>query len=212
MSLSTPFDRPDLSLERSLLSQGYMHVAGVDEVGRGALAGPVVAAAVIMDPQDDSLVGQVNDSKKLTPAKREKLYDLISERAISVGLAFVDHSTIDRINILNASLLAMKIAVEKLTPLPQLCLVDGHQKFLSDVPQRTVIKGDQKVFTIGAASIIAKVARDRWMVDQEKIWPEYGFAQNKGYGTSLHRKAIDKHGQSTIHRRSFVLKEKNDVA
>ncbi|MCB0326532.1 MAG: ribonuclease HII [Bdellovibrionales bacterium] len=193
------------------MSSGYSYVAGVDEVGRGAIAGPVVVAAVIMDPQKLDLVGQLRDSKKISAKKRESLYDLIQDQALAIGLSFIDHQVIDQINILQATLMGMKKAVSELDPCPSICLVDGNQKFHSHLPQHTIVKGDDRVFTIAAASIIAKVARDRWMIKQDALYPEYGFISHKGYGTQFHRQAIFTHGQTPIHRKSFVLKESNNI-
>ncbi len=179
-------------------------VAGVDEAGRGPLAGPVVAACVVL-PRD-FLVPGVNDSKKLTPKKRETLFDQILENAREVGIGIVDERTIDRVNILNASLRAMWEAVNKLKNPPQFILVDGNQRIPHlGLPQMPVVKGDSHSLSIAAASIIAKVTRDRIMLKYDRKYPEFCFAQHKGYATKTHVEALRKFGPCDIHRKSFKI-------
>lgn len=191
-----------LSYEKVFWHQGMNLVAGVDEVGRGPLAGPVVAAAVIF-PQDISLT-QITDSKKLTPQKREEQFDLIFENALDVGIAEVDPGVIDKLNILNASLKAMQEAISRLKNRPDLVLVDGNQKIPNlRIPQITIIKGDNLSLSVAAASIIAKVTRDRLMQAHHKKYPIFFFNQNKGYATKSHIRALREHGPCEIHRRSF---------
>ena len=192
-----------LDFERSLWDGGVRLVAGVDEAGRGPLAGPVVAAAVFF-PKDVVIEG-VDDSKVLTPAKREYLYDEIIRRALSFGVASVPSETIDRINIFRATMEAMAQAVSRLAPSPGHILVDGPHYRDSTIPWTPVIDGDARCFAIAAASIIAKVTRDRMMSEFDRIYPLYGFAKHKGYGTKEHREAIGKYGLCDIHRRSFRM-------
>jgi len=191
----------NLELERALWSQGFAAVAGVDEAGRGPLAGPVVAAAV-MFPQD-LLLDDVNDSKQCTPRQREQLFAVIMEQALSVGIGMVDHEEIDRINILQATVLAMRKSLEHMTVQPEYAIVDGNSFRHETLRFRNVIKGDQKSFTIAAASIVAKVTRDRLMCEFDARFPQYGFARHKGYGTRQHIEAIRRYGFCDIHRRSF---------
>ena len=181
--------------------QGYCRVAGIDEAGRGALAGPVVAAAVIL-PQGQLIPG-VDDSKKLSAAKRNELFDVIMEHAVAVGVGICDHRLIERINILQASLEAMKEAVLKLSSRPDLLLVDGIFKVPIPVHQRTIKKGDGASISIAAASIIAKVTRDRLMVEYDDRYPGYGLAEHKGYGCASHMAAIARLGPCEIHRITF---------
>ena len=192
-----------LIYERKYWLRGQRLVAGVDEAGRGPLAGPVVAAAVIL-PEWEIIPG-VTDSKKIPEKKRERLFDEISRRAVGIGIGSVDHEVIDRINILQASLLAMNKALAALTPVPQQLLVDGnffkHETFAVE----NIIKGDALSHTIGAASIIAKVTRDRLMYAFDEKYPVYGFAKHKGYGTRQHVDAIRQHGYCPIHRRTFHI-------
>lgn len=176
-------------------------VAGVDEAGRGPWAGPVVAAAVILDAQ--KIPKGINDSKKLSPQKREKLFDVISESSI-VGVSIVKPEDIDRLNILGATKLAMRSAVSNLSKTPKLVLVDGNQSPGLNIKTQTVIKGDSKSFSIAAASIIAKVTRDRLMKKLHEEFPEYSFNRNMGYGTSDHINAIEKFGVCSHHRKSFA--------
>ena len=180
----------------------YLYICGIDEVGRGPLAGPVVAGAVILPKDCDILY--INDSKKLSAAKRDELYDEIMEKAVSVGLGFVGPERIDEINILQATYEAMREAVSKLEPQPDLLLNDAVT--IPGLPQKQVpiIKGDAKSISIGAASIVAKVTRDRLMEEYDRMFPEYGFASNKGYGSAEHIAAIQKYGPTPIHRTTFI--------
>jgi ribonuclease HII len=180
---------------------GVARVAGVDEVGRGPLAGPVVAAAVVLDPA--RRVKRLTDSKLLTPERREELYALILERALAVGIGVIDHLTIDRINILQATIRAMQEAVAGLAVVPELVITDFVALPALACPQRNLVDGDARCATVAAASIVAKVTRDRLMLEADKQFPEYGFARHKGYGTADHLAALDKHGACPIHRRSF---------
>jgi len=195
--------RPTLDIERSCWSRGLELVAGVDEAGRGPLAGPVVAAAVIF-PREAWIDG-VNDSKKLTERRREELFELIRACATSIGVGIVDHEIIDRINILQATILAMHQAIGGLAVPPSIVLVDGTYFRHDRVAYRTIVGGDSRSFTIAAASIVAKVTRDRLMRSFDLEFPEYGFAHHKGYGTRKHLEAIRRHGLCAIHRRSFHL-------
>ena len=193
-----------LFYERELHSQGYRYVCGVDEVGRGPLAGPVVCAAVIM-PADDIIEG-VDDSKKLSPKKRERLAQLIRQKAIALNICLIEREIIDEINILEATKLCMKNAIEGLKVTPDFVLSDGNMQLDISVPQRSVIGGDAACYCIGAASIVAKVARDALMEEYAKTYPAYGFENNKGYGTAAHIAAIKECGICPIHRRSFTTK------
>ena len=193
-----------LEYERALYAKGYEFICGIDEAGRGPLCGPVVAAAVILK-KDDHIEG-VNDSKKLTEKKREELFEIIKERAVAWSVGIVDEETIDRINILEATRLAMKKAVEGLKQKPDFALVDAEKKVPIDVPYSPIIKGDALSESIAAASIIAKVTRDHMIIELDKEYPEYGFAKNKGYGTKEHTEAILKYGLCKAHRRSFCKK------
>jgi len=182
--------------------EGFSLIAGVDEAGRGPLAGPVSAAAVIM-PLDDVIDG-INDSKKLSEKKREQLFEQITKKAIAYCVVLVDEKTIDEINILQATKLAMSKAVAGLSVRPDLVLVDAVTGLDTDVRQDAIIKGDAKSYNIAAASILAKVTRDRLMLELDKEYPVYGFAKHKGYGTKAHIEAIVAHGPAPIHRRSFI--------
>jgi ribonuclease HII len=193
-----------LLYENQLYAKGCKYVCGVDEVGRGPLAGPVVCAAVIM-PTDDLIEG-VDDSKKLTAKKREKLAELIKEKAIAWAICRVEAEVIDQINILQATRLCMKQAIESLKITPDYVIVDGNMTLDIDIPQMSIIKGDASSYSIGAASIIAKVFRDKLMEDYAKEYPFYGFEKNAGYGTALHINGIKEHGLCPIHRRSFTTK------
>ena len=181
---------------------GVTLLCGVDEAGRGPLAGPVCAAAVIL-PEGVRIPG-VNDSKKISEPKREELFGVITETALAWAVAFSDEKEIDEINILNAAMLAMKRAVEALSVKPELALVDGNKLPPIDVPARYVIKGDATSASIAAASILAKVSRDRLMYEYDAKYPEYGFAQHKGYGTKQHYDAIERCGVLDVHRRTFL--------
>ncbi len=187
--------------ERLALRRGYGSVAGVDEAGRGPLAGPVVAAAVILPPKAD-LPG-INDSKKLTPSQRDELFDKIRQKALAVGVGSSDHALIDRVNILQATLAAMKEAVQNLATPPDYLLIDGISKIPVGIPQRTIKKGDGASISIAAASIIAKVTRDRLMQEYDRQFPDYGFAAHKGYGCASHLAAIARLGPCDIHRKTF---------
>ncbi|CAH2031582.1 ribonuclease HII [Trichlorobacter ammonificans] len=180
---------------------GYLRIAGVDEAGRGPLAGPVVAAAVILPP-DCSVVG-LNDSKKLTERQRERLFDEITGAALAVGVGSAPPALIDRINILQATRQAMLQAVTALLPAPDYLLIDGITTIPSPLPQQTIKQGDSRSASIAAASIIAKVTRDRLMLAYDQQWPQYGFARHKGYGCAAHLAAIRSHGPCPIHRTSF---------
>ncbi|NJD91775.1 MAG: ribonuclease HII [Geobacter sp.] len=190
-----------LGFEKLASRQGYGVVAGIDEAGRGPLAGPVVAAAVIL-PEGCLLAG-VTDSKKLTESKRNLLFDVIMDKAVSVGVGFSDSQTVDRINILQATLRAMEAAVMKLSPAPDCLLIDGISPTALPIHQRTIKKGDSLSLSIAAASIIAKVTRDRLMEAFDKEYPGYGFASHKGYGAASHLEAIKRLGPSPIHRLTF---------
>ncbi|MDJ0781610.1 MAG: ribonuclease HII [Desulfosarcinaceae bacterium] len=190
------------AFERRLHQANYHLVAGVDEAGRGPLAGPVVSAAVILPP-DDAIPG-LNDSKKLSPARRAGLFETIQQRALAVGVAAVDAREIDRINILQASLLAMRQAVARLSPAPDYLLIDGKFTLAeTTTPQEAVVKGDARCAAIAAASIIAKVSRDRLMQGYHETYPAFGFDRHKGYPTRSHKAAIAAYGPCPIHRRSF---------
>lgn len=185
-------------------SKSEIWIAGVDEVGRGPLAGPVVTAAVILDPQQEILF--LNDSKKLSEKKREALFDEIMEKAVAVGVGIVSEQEIDRINILQATYEAMRQAIAALQPQPQVLLNDAVTipQLPSSIIQVPIIKGDAKSISIAAASIIAKVTRDRMMADMDEVYPGYGFAKHKGYGTPAHKEAYHRLGLCPIHRRSFI--------
>ena len=223
-----------LRYEQELWSRGVRLVAGLDEAGRGPLAGPVVAAAVIVAP--DFFIPEVDDSKRLSPAVRESLFDVISAGAMAVGVGTVESDVIDRINILNATFRAMHMALARLPIEPGHLLIDGN-RFVSDVPLlradwntpaipsfrertegirstpfTTIVRGDSLSFSIAAASIIAKVTRDRLMVRFDEMYPGYGFARHKGYGTRQHRDAIGRLGPCPIHRRSFHLNRQEEMA
>lgn len=193
-----------LFYERELISQGRKLVCGVDEVGRGPLAGPVVCAAVIM-PVDDVIEG-VDDSKKLTAKRREKLVEEIKQKAIAWAICRVEPQVIDQINILEATRLCMKNAIESLDPSPDFVIVDGNMTLDITIPQKYLIKGDANSYSIGAASIIAKVYRDALMAEYAKDYPQYGFERHAGYGTAAHIQAIKDYGLTPIHRRSFTTK------
>ncbi|MGD2185091.1 MAG: ribonuclease HII [Desulfobacterales bacterium] len=187
--------------EKRATAEGFKKVAGIDEAGRGPLAGPVVSAAVIL-PKNFSLNG-VADSKSLTAKKRSRLYEKIYRQAESVGVGIVDSVEIDRINILQASLLAMSIATQNLRPQPECLLIDGTFSISSHLPQKPITKGDALSISIAAASIVAKVTRDRLMEAYHTYYPQFGFSQHKGYPTPAHKAAIRKFGYCPIHRRTF---------
>ncbi len=188
--------------ERQYYSEGYEWICGIDEVGRGPLAGPVVAGAVILPKNCDILY--LNDSKQLSEKKREELYDVIMERAVATGLGFVSPERIDEINILQATYEAMRQAIQNLSIKPDILLNDAVTIPLVSIKQIPIIKGDAKSASIAAASIIAKVTRDRLMVEYDKEYPDYGFAGNKGYGAASHIEALKRIGPSPLHRRSFI--------
>lgn len=190
-----------LCFERQLWKQGLYPVAGLDEVGRGCLAGPVVAAAVVL-PMDVDLPG-VTDSKALSPQHRRELDSFIRSSALSVSIAQVSPEEIDKINILQASLKAMALAVNGLSVRPRALLVDGNQPVPHTLPQKTVTRGDARSLSIAAASIVAKVYRDGLMEEMDRVYPGYQFARHKGYATALHREAIRRNGATPIHRRTF---------
>lgn len=190
--------------ENKAHSEGFVTVCGVDEAGRGPLAGPVYAAAVIL-PDGLENMG-INDSKKMSEKKREQLFDVIIENATAYGIGFATEKEIDEINILNATFLAMKRAVEAMGVKPDLVLVDGNRKPGTGYEELTLVKGDAKSISISAASILAKVSRDRYMKDLAQRHPEYKFEQHKGYGTKLHYEMIEQYGILPDHRRSFLKK------
>ena len=191
------------AIERSLLEKGKKYIVGVDEVGRGPLAGPVVCAAVIMPLDKELLIEGVDDSKKLSEKKRETLALLIKERALAYTVYEVSEKIIDEINILEATKLGMKRAIESLSITPDVVLTDGNMTIDIPFEQHSVIGGDALSYSIGAASIIAKVTRDREMVELDRQYPQYGFARHKGYGTVEHLDALKKYGPSPVHRKSF---------
>ena len=190
--------------EREAFADGVKLVCGVDEAGRGPLAGPVCAAAVILPP--GLVIPGLNDSKKLTDKKRRELYDVITAEAVSYGIAFASEKEIDEIDILQATFLAMARAMEKLTPQPELALIDGNRAKDFGLPVRTIVKGDSLSASIAAASILAKVTRDRLMEQYDEAYPQYGFAIHKGYGTKRHYEALREFGPSPIHRMTFLKK------
>lgn len=196
-------------LENEIYAEGFEPVCGVDEAGRGPLAGPVCAAAVIL-PRGIEIAG-LNDSKKLSEKRREALYDVITEKAVSYGIAFATVEEIEALNILEATFLAMNRAMEMLAPAPKLALIDGNQSAGIKFACRTVIGGDGKCASIAAASILAKVTRDRYMVEMSRKYPQYSFEKHKGYGTKAHYESIRKYGVSEIHRKSFLKKLYGEV-
>lgn len=194
----------DFEIENEYAHKGYKIICGIDEAGRGPLAGPVYAAAVIL-PVDCEIPG-LDDSKKLTEKKREALFDVIKEKAIAYCVATASEKEIDEINILNATFLAMKRAVDGLQIRPDLALVDGNRKPCSGVDEVTIIKGDGKSMSIAAASVLAKVSRDRFMLLMDEKYPQYEFRKHKGYGTKLHYEKIEQYGICDIHRKTFLKK------
>ena len=191
-------------IEHSFFDQGYELICGVDEAGRGPLAGPVCAAAVIL-PKDLEIPG-LNDSKKLTDKRRRELFPIIKEQAVAYGIALVDHETIDEINILQATYQAMTQAISNLTIKPELALVDGNRSSDFGVPVETVVHGDSLSASIAAASVLAKVTRDDYMLQMAQEYPGYGFEIHKGYGTKAHYEALRNLGASPIHRMTFLKK------
>ncbi|MGN0461067.1 MAG: ribonuclease HII [Ruminococcus sp.] len=191
-----------LKYENDALAKGYISICGVDEAGRGPLAGPVCAAAVILHKGE--IIEGVNDSKKLTEKKREALYDVIKEKAVAYSIAFASVEEIEEMNILNATMLAMKRAVEGLEVPADYAMIDGNKIPDLNIPAECVVKGDANSMSIAAASILAKVTRDRLCAEYETEYPQYGFAKHKGYGTKQHREMILKYGPCKIHRMSFL--------
>lgn len=192
-----------LSYEKALIAKGYRYIIGVDEVGRGPLAGPVVCAAVVMPLDENSLIVGVDDSKKLSAKKREQLAEEIKNRALCYQIVEIDEKQIDELNILQATRLGMKKAIESL-PQREVVLTDGNMTLDIALPQQSVVHGDALSYSIGAASIIAKVHRDNLMDEYAKTYPQYAFEKNKGYGTAEHIKGIKEYGLCPIHRRTFT--------
>ena len=192
------------TLENEIYAGGVKRLCGVDEAGRGPLAGPVCAAAVIL-PQNCEIQG-LNDSKKLTEKKREALFDVICAAAVSYGIAFATVEEIEEYNILGATFMAMNRAVAMLDPVPELALIDGNRNAGIQIPSRCIVGGDGKCADIAAASVLAKVTRDRYMLQMAELYPQYGFEKHKGYGTKAHYEAIRAYGPSPIHRPSFLRK------
>lgn len=190
--------------EKQLSEKGYVNICGVDEAGRGPLAGPVCAAAVILKPDD--IIEGVNDSKKLSEKKREILFDIIKQRAISYSIAWATVEEIEEFNILNATMLAMKRAVDGLNLPADYAIIDGNKTPELNIPANSIVKGDAKSMSIAAASILAKVSRDRLLLEYAKEYPEYKFEKHKGYGTKVHREALLTYGACPIHRMSFLTK------
>ena len=196
---------PTFDQEAALQAQGYRLIAGVDEVGRGALAGPVMAAAVILPlGVDFPWLGSVRDSKQLSPKQRERVFDLVQRAGIPFGLGSVPHATIDEVGIVQATRMAMAQAVDSLPSRPDFLLVDALSLPEVDLPQKGIIRGDQLSFSIACASIMAKVSRDRQMMELDGVYPGYGLARHKGYGTRQHLQCLGQLGPCAIHRRSFA--------
>ena len=191
-------------IENGLRAEGYQLICGVDEAGRGPLAGPVCAAAVILPPNVE--IPGLNDSKKLTDKKRRELFPIIKEMAISYGIGYASHEEIDQINILQATYLAMERALAQLDPKPDLALIDGNRAKDFGIPVKTVIKGDSLSASIAAASVLAKVSRDDLMLQLAEEYPQYGFEIHKGYGTKAHYEALRTYGHSPVHRMTFLKK------
>jgi ribonuclease HII len=190
-------------IEKDLYGKGFKNICGIDEAGRGPLAGPVVVAGVIMPP--DSMIEGVNDSKKVSEKKREKLYDLIIEEALSYSVAIIGHDVIDEINILNATKAGVTQVVDGLDLKPDLIIIDALNHIdARGIPYEPIIKGDAKCYNIAAASILAKVTRDRIMREWDKVYPQYGFVAHKGYGTVAHIKALKEYGACPLHRKTFI--------
>lgn len=195
----------DYSFEENALSKGFKTICGIDEAGRGPLAGPVYAAAVIL-PLGLEITG-LNDSKKLSEKKREELFDVICEKAVDFSIGIADEKEIDEINILNATFLAMKRAVDGLKIRPDYALIDGNRyPRIGGVTEETIVKGDGKSMSVAAASILAKVSRDRYMLEIAEKYPQYCFEKHKGYGTKLHYEMLEKYGISPVHRKTFLKK------
>ena len=188
--------------ENEAIKKGYKYICGVDEAGRGPLAGPVFAAAVILSKND--IIDDVMDSKKISEKKREYLFDVIKNKAVSYSIAMATEKEIENINILNATMLAMKRAISGLYVTPDIALIDGNKAPEVNIPIKTIVKGDSLSASIAAASILAKVSRDAYMKDMSNIYPEYNFDKHKGYGTKLHIELIKRYGPCKIHRKSFL--------
>lgn len=197
-------ERTMWEIEDSLYAKGSQVICGVDEAGRGPLAGPVCAAAVILPPHLE--IPGINDSKKLTDKRRRELYPIIKEKALAYGIAFADHKEIDEINILQATYLAMERALAQLSIRPDIALIDGNRAKDFGLPVQTVVKGDSLSANIAAASILAKVTRDDVMLEMAESYPQYGFTVHKGYGTKTHYEALAQHGPCPIHRMTFLKK------
>ena len=193
---------PDYSFELAARDAGYRHVCGIDEAGRGPLSGPVVAAACVLEPGTE--IPGLNDSKKLTPKKRDLLYDLVIERATDFAVGFATPEEVDSINILNATMLAMRRAIAALKVSADYALVDGNCIRDYPIPARAIIKGDSLSMSVAAASILAKVTRDRRCLEDDRQYPMYGFAKHKGYGTAEHIAALSTYGPCPIHRKTFL--------
>lgn len=193
---------PDYSFELAARDAGYRHVCGIDEAGRGPLSGPVVAAACVLEPGTE--IPGLNDSKKLTPKKRDLLYDLVIERATDFAVGFATPEEVDSINILNATMLAMRRAIAALKEPADYALVDGNRIRDYPIPARAIIKGDSLSMSVAAASILAKVTRDRLCLEDDRQYPMYGFAKHKGYGTAEHIAALRTYGPCPIHRKTFL--------
>ncbi len=196
------------SFERDASGRGYQRIAGIDEAGRGPLAGPVIAAAVVLPPDYED--PEINDSKKLSPRQRERLYEVIQRDAVAIGIGVVEAPVIDAVNILQATLVAMKEAVLTLFPCPDYLLIDGLSRISVPIPQETIVRGDGWSISVASASIVAKVSRDRIMEMYHRQFPQYNFFRNKGYGTREHREAITRYGRCKIHRSSFRVPEIDD--
>ena len=192
------------AIERELMARGITPVCGCDEAGAGPLAGPVYAAAVILPPE--LIIDGLNDSKQLSERKREELFDIITSKAIDCAIVSVDVAEIEETNILRARLHAMDMAIHKLSVAPAFALIDGNRNMGISVPNQMVVKGDSLSANIAAASILAKVSRDRYMLEMDRLYPQYGFAKHKGYGTRAHYAALREYGVSPIHRPSFLKK------
>lgn len=197
-------ERDKLAYEKEMLALGAEYIAGVDEVGRGPFAGPVVCAAVIMPLDAETLIDGVDDSKKVKEERREQLAALIRERAVAYKICEESPETIDEINILEATKRCMKRAVEELSVQPDIVFVDGNFRICIGLPQQNIVRGDALSYSIGAASILAKVYRDSLMREYDKQYPQYGFARHKGYGTAVHIRALKEFGPCPIHRKTFI--------
>lgn len=195
-----------LRFEREMLALGARYIAGADEAGRGPLAGPVVCAAVILPLADGEIIEGIDDSKKLSEKERGRLFELIKKQAVAYRIEELSNEEIDRLNILEATRFCMKRAVDGLGTEPDVVFTDGNFSIDISLPQQNIVKGDALSYTVGAASILAKVHRDRLMCEYDKIYPQYGFAAHKGYGTAAHEAAIREYGLCEIHRRTFTKK------